>query len=87
MLFNWICLMFRRWRRHAPWPDDAARRRAIINTVAPTFLVADRPVTPSMIRRFMAETDGLNAYETGRKLRDMIDAEFTEAPLGDLVRE
>jgi hypothetical protein len=79
MLFNWIRSMFQRWLRPGPWPNDAARRRAIINTVAPTFLVADRPVTPSMIRRFMADTEGLNPYETGRKLRDLIDAEFAEA--------
>ena len=63
-----------------PWPDERHRRQTIIKQVAPIFLGANRPVTPSMIDRFMSETAGLSARETGRKLSGLVDAELERGP-------
>lgn len=81
-LSSHIDAMIERWRGPAMWPDDRQRRLAIIKMVAPIFLDDNRAVTPEMINRFVYETAGLNARDTGRRLNELVVAEL-EA--GDLV--
>lgn len=60
----------------AAWSDDVQRRQAIIKMAAPVLLCANRAVTPYMISRFVNETAGLSAYETGRKLSELVKVEL-----------
>lgn len=65
-----------RLREERSWGGDDQRRRLIVKYVAPIYLNAGRAVTPSMIDRFMSETNGMTPRETGAKMCRMVDADF-----------
>lgn len=60
------------------WGSDHHRRTTIIKTIAPLYLNSGRAVTPSMITNFLGETNGLNPRETGKRLHEMVAADFDE---------
>lgn len=65
--------------RNVPWPSDEHRERSIIRMIAPIYVRADKALTLAVISRYMSETEGLSTYETGRKLCELIDADFPDA--------